>query len=183
MRRERRNPEFFLGFTQFALVAMLVAYFAPKKFFGENSSMSVDAKAEIVIERPRGEVAAIMFDPKSDNLWITGLKNSFPQAPGLMKTGLKFERVGTLLGRYYSCIYLVTRSEDDKFVEIAADEPFQMKIRYELDDAEDGTRASVRIQSIGDNEYTLPPASLNKAVQEWVAGDLKRLKKRLEGEG
>lgn len=142
--------------------------------------MSVDAKAEIVIECPRDEVAAVMFDPKSDKLWITGLTNSFPQGPGLMEPGLKFERVGTLLGRYYSCMYLVTRNDDGKVVEIAADEPFQMKIRYELSDEDKWTKASIRIQSIGETEYTLPPASLNKAIQEWIAGDLKRLKKRLE---
>ena len=47
--------------------------------------MSVDAKAEIVIERPRSEVAKIMFDPKCDTLWIGGLDNVFPQGPGAMK--------------------------------------------------------------------------------------------------
>lgn len=170
------------GFTRLATVAILVAYFLPTQFFGENQNMSVDAKAEVVIERSRSEVAAVMFDAKSDVLWITGLKNSFPQTSGLMTKGFKFERVGTLLGRYYSCIYLVTRSEDETFVEIAADEPFQMKIRYDLADADGGTRTSVRIQSIGDTPYTLPPASLNKAIKEWIEGDLQRLKKRLESE-
>ena len=46
--------------------------------------MSVDAKAEIVIERPRSDVAKIMFDPKCDVLWIGGLKNVFPLTPGTL---------------------------------------------------------------------------------------------------
>ena len=33
--------------------------------------MSVDAKAEIVIARPRSEVAAVMFDPKFDKSKLT----------------------------------------------------------------------------------------------------------------
>ena len=143
--------------------------------------MSVDAKAEILIERSRADVAEVMFDPKNDKLWITGLTNVFPQGPGLMAVGAKFERVGTLLGRFYSCDYLVTRTEENSFVEIAADEPFQMKIRYELSDADGGTLTKVRIQSIGDTEYSVPPAVLNRSVTEWITDDLKRLKKRIEG--
>lgn len=143
--------------------------------------MSVDAKAEILIEKPRAEVCSVMFDPQNDKLWITGLTNVFPQGPGLMTAGTKFERVGTLLGKFYSCTYLVTRAEEGVYAEITADEPFQMKIRYDLSDAEGGTLTKIRIQSIGENEYAVPPAVLNRSVQEWVAEDLKRLKKRVEG--
>ena len=145
--------------------------------------MSVDAKAEIVIERPRSDVAAVMFDPKNDKLWITGLTNVFPQSPGRLDAGSKVERVGTFLGRNYSTVYLVTRAEADKFVEYSADEPFQMRLRYELEDTDGATVARVRIQSIGENEYQVPPASLNRAVQDWIAGDLRRLKKRVEDSG
>ena len=45
--------------------------------------MSVDAKAEIVIARPREEVASTMFDPKCDKLWIGGLKNVFRGCAGI----------------------------------------------------------------------------------------------------
>lgn len=142
--------------------------------------MSVDAKAEIVIDRPRSEVAAVMFDPKCDKLWISGLSNVFPQTPGQLAAGGKIERIGTLLGRSYSTVYVVTRAEPETYAEIAADEPFQMKIRYDLSDAEGGTLVKYRIQSIGENEYQLPPIALNRAVQEWIAGDLKKLKQRVE---
>ena len=60
--------------------------------------MSVDAKAEIFIERPRAEVADVMFDPKCDKLWITGLTNVFPHAPGHLEMDSKIERVGTFFG-------------------------------------------------------------------------------------
>jgi hypothetical protein len=55
-----------------------------------------------------------------------------------------------------------------------------MKIRYDLAETDGGTAATIRIQSIGENEYKLPAPALNKAIAEWLAGDLKRLKKRVD---
>ena len=143
--------------------------------------MTVDAKAEIVIERPRTDVANMMFDPKCDTLWIGGLKNVFPQSAGLLKKGSKVERVGDFLNRRFSANILVVKDEPNKFVELSADEPFEMKVRYELDDVENGTLVKMRVQSIGENEYRQVPSSLfAKAVNDALTTDLKALKKHLE---
>ena len=143
--------------------------------------MTVDAKAEIVIERPRTDVANVMFDPKCEKLWISGLKNVFPQTSGLLKKGSKVQRVGDFLSRRFSANVLVLNDEPNKFVELSADEPFEMKVRYELDDVENGTLVKLRIQSIGENEYRQIPASIfAKAVNDAVNTDLKALKKHLE---
>lgn len=143
--------------------------------------MSVDAKAEVVIACPREEVASVMFDPKCDKLWIGGLKNVFPQTSGLLKKGSKVERVGDFLNRRYSANVLVINSEDNKFVEMSSNEPFEMKIRYELADEGDGTKVKLRVQSIGEHEYKNVPAPLfAKTVNDAVASDLKALKKHLE---
>jgi hypothetical protein len=143
--------------------------------------MSVDAKGEIIISRSREKVAAFMFDPKCDKLWISGLKNAFPQSPGLLEKGAKVERVGNFLNRAYSANVLVVNAEPNKFVELSSDEPFEMKVRYELSDVEDGTKVNLRIQSIGENEYKQVPAALfAKAVNEAVRSDLAALKKHVE---
>ena len=139
--------------------------------------MSVDAKAEIVIERPRSDVAKIMFDPKCDVLWIGGLKNVFPLTPGTLKKDSLVNRVGNFLGRDYSAKLLVVRDEPDKMLELASDEPFEMKIKYDLKDAEGGTQVSVRIQGIVDHQYQVPPAVFGKMVTEAIATDLKKLKR------
>ncbi len=170
-------------FTQILVTDILSVYSFPDFYHGEPTKMAVDAKSEILIERPRDAVAKVMFDPKFDKLWITGLTHSFPQSPGLLAQGAKFERVGSFLGRHYSAIYLVTRNSENEFIEIAADEPFQMKIRYELGETESGTLTKIRIQSIGENLYQVPPAVLNRSVQDWISGDLERLKKRVEQDG
>jgi hypothetical protein len=142
--------------------------------------MSVDAKAEIVIERPRSEVAKIMFDPKCDVLWIGGLRNVFPLSPGILKKDSLVNRVGNFLGREYSAKLLVVRDEPEKMLEFSADEPFEMKIKYDLSDAEKGTQVTLRMQGIVDHQYQVPPAVFGKMVTEAIANDLKKLKRHVE---
>ena len=142
--------------------------------------MSVDAKAEIVIERPRSEVAKIMFDPKCDVLWIGGLKNVFPMSPGLLKKDSLVNRVGNFLGRDYSAKLLVVRDEPEKILEFASDEPFEMKIKYSLSDAENGTQVTLRLQGIVEHQYQVPPAVFGKMVTDAITNDLKKLKRHVE---
>lgn len=143
--------------------------------------MSVDAKAEIVIERPRDEVAAVMFNPKCDKLWIGGLKHVFPQSSGMLKKGAKVERVGDFLNRRYSANVLVIADEPGRFVELSSDEPFEMKVKYELSDVDDGTLVRLRIQSVGEHEYKQVPAAIfAKAVNDAANSDLQNLKKHVE---
>jgi hypothetical protein len=142
--------------------------------------MSVDAKAEIVIERPRSEVAKIMFDPKCDVLWVGGLKNVFPLSPGTLKKSSQVNRVGNFLGRDYSAKLLVVKDDPEKMLEFSSDEPFEMKIKYQLDDAGEGTRVRLSIQGVVDHQYQMPPAVLGKMVNEAISADLKKLKKHAE---
>ena len=142
--------------------------------------MSVDAKAEIVIERPRSEVAKIMFDPKCDVLWVGGVRNVFPLSPGTLKKDSQVNRVGNFLGREYSAKLLVVRDEPEKLLEFASDEPFEMKIKYQLADADNGTQVKLSIQGIVDHQYQVPPAVFGKMVTEAINADLRKLKKHAE---
>src|SRR4051794_7881962 len=86
-------------FTALAsLVIILAAAEKPattlNKYWSEIDKMSVDVKAEVVIERPRSEVAKMVFNPKSDPIWHTCISKSFPQTAGLLKRGSKVEHVG-----------------------------------------------------------------------------------------
>src|SRR6185369_8532066 len=99
----------------------------------------------------------------------------------LLKKGSKVERVGDFLNRRYSASVLVIEAEPNKFVELSSNEPFEMKVTYELADEGEATRVLLRIQSIGENEYKkMPAAVFAKAVKEAVNSDLKTLKKHLE---
>ncbi len=142
--------------------------------------MSVDAKAEIVIERPRADVAKIMFDPKCDKLWIGGLTNVFPLTPGLLAKDSRVDRDGNFLGRQYAAKLLVINADPGKMVEFSTDEPFEMKIRYDLDDVDDGTRVKLRLTGIVEHQYQQPPSVFGNMVADALNTDLKKLKKHLE---
>ncbi len=143
--------------------------------------MSVDVQTEVVIARPRETVAEVMFNPKCDKLWMTGFSKVFPMQSGPLVKGARVERIGAFLNRQFSAVYFVTAAEDGKFVEMTTDEPFEMKMSYELDDEGDGaTRVRLRIQSFGKLRFSLPVPIFRKAVDEKLAEETKRLKKHLE---
>ena len=143
--------------------------------------MSVDVQAEIVIDRPRAEVAEVMFNPKCDRLWMTGFTKVFPLQPGLLEAGFKVERIGAFLNRQFSAMYFVTKAEAGKFVEMTTDEPFEMKFRYELeDDGPESSLVRLRVQNYGELRFNLPIPLFKKAVDEKLNEDLRRLKKHLE---
>lgn len=143
--------------------------------------MSVDAQAEVVIARPRAEVAALMFDAKQDKLWLTDVKEVYLLTPGTLKKDSRIQRIGLLLNRHYDANILITRDEPEKMLEMAYNEPFEFKLRYDLSDMEDGgTKVKLRVQSAGETPYNMPASALTKAIQEKLANELKRLKNHLE---
>lgn len=144
--------------------------------------MAVSVKAEIIIDKAPEEVAAVMFNPKQDKLWIRDISGVFPMESGLYKNGAKIERVGSFLGKHYSAKLLVTKFEENKMVQIYSDEPFEMNITYALQKAEGGTKVKLTITSIAEILFDTPIAILSKKLLENLDGDLKRLKKHLERE-
>ena len=146
--------------------------------------MSVDVKAETVIARPREDVARLMFDPKAEPIWIEGLTQVFPQTPGKLVTGARTERRGRMAGLQFVSDVLVTKDDPDRMLEFSSPEPFEMKIRYDLEDAAAGTSVRIRVQSIGETSHiAMPPAILSNKVREGIESDLKKLKKHLEENG
>ena len=143
--------------------------------------MSVDAQAEVVIARPRKNVAAIMFDGKQDKLWLTDVKEVYVLTPGTLKKDSRIQRIGLLLNKHYDANILITRDEPEKMLEMAYNEPFDYKLRYDLSDTEDGgTKVKMRIQSAGETPYNMPAVALTKAIKEKLEAELKRLKNHLE---
>ena len=144
--------------------------------------MAIDVTAEVTIARSPAEVAELMFDPKQDKLWVSGLTAVYPMESGQYKKGSKIERVGNFLNTHYNCKLLVTKFEENKLVQMYGDEPFEMNITYNLDEAENSTLVKLRITSIDEIRFDTPMGVLTKKVLEKSEGDLKRLKMHLEME-
>ena len=144
--------------------------------------MAIHVSSECFIARTPEEVAALMFNPKRDKLWIGGLKGVYPMASGLYEKGSKVEHVGIFLNKHFSAKRLVTKFEENSYVQIYSDEPFEMNVEYRLAQAEGGTKVEMSIASISEILFNSPMSIVSNAVQELIDDNLVRLKRRLEQE-
>lgn len=143
--------------------------------------MSIDVAAEVEIARPRAEVAAFMFDPKQDARWTTGVVEAKPLQDGLLRAGARVDRVSEFLGRRLEYRIEVTAAEPERFVEMLATQPFEIRVRYELEDIEGGrTVARIRTAGGGTGFFKLAAPLLAKMVRRSITADLAKLKECLE---
>ena len=107
---------------------------------------SVDVETEIVIARPRAEVAAFVGDPSNATRWYTNIKSVEWQSPKPAVVGSRIAFVARFLGRTLSYIYEVRESvPGERFVMSTADGPFAMETTYTWRDAPGGgTSMSLR---------------------------------------
>lgn len=148
--------------------------------------MTVDVRPQIHIGRPRGDVAAYMFDPHNDLEWTGGITASRPAQPGPLVTGARVERTARFLGRTFTYRYLVTAYEPDRLVELKVDRPFPMLVRYELADAdgpEPATIAAIRANGAPGRFFGWATPLLRLQVRRSISADLERLRARLEADG
>jgi hypothetical protein len=143
--------------------------------------MSVDVSSEVLIARPRAEVAAFMFEPRNDALWTTGVVDCKPLTEGLLQTGSRVERTSKFLGRRFSYLVEVTDYAPNTFVEMRVAEPFPMHIRYELEDQDGGTRARIRTRGEATGFFRVAAPLLGRMVRRSITNDLENLKEYLEG--
>ncbi len=146
----------------------------------------VDVRPEVIVRRPRRDVAAFMFDPANDARWTGGLVSAKSLTHGPLRKGSKLERTSKFLGRTFSYVIEVLDAEDDRFVEMRATRPFEMHVRYELEDlpsVEQGTRVSIRASGGGTGFFKLAAPLLARMVRRNIAADLERLKGCVEQAG
>lgn len=143
--------------------------------------MSVDITAEVLISRARPEVAAYMFDPRHDAAWTGGLVDAKPLTDGPLRKGSKVERTSKFLGRRFSYVIEVLDHVPEREVEMLTREPFEMRIRYLLDDADDA-RTRVRIHAAGGGGafFQMAGPLLSRMVKRSIQNDLEMLREALE---
>jgi hypothetical protein len=142
--------------------------------------MTVDVRPEVLIHRPRAEVAAVMFDPVNDLRWTGGITSSRPDQPGRLQQGATVVRSARFLGRSFDYGYVVTRHEPDRLVEMRVERPFPMVVRYELDDATDGTSVAIHAVGTPGRFFGWATPLMTRLVRRSVTSDLVRLRRYLE---
>lgn len=142
--------------------------------------MATDVRVELLIARPRADVAAYMFEPSNDAAWTSGVVAVNPLTSGRLRVGSRVERTVKFLGKRFSYTYEVVAARDDDFVEMTVTEPFPMHVRYELASA-DATSTNVAIHARGDASgfYKLLSPIMNRMVRRNIRRDLKGLESAL----
>jgi hypothetical protein len=142
--------------------------------------MSIDVHTEVLIRRSPAQVAAFMFEPRNDKLWTTGVVECRPLTEGPLRAGSRVERIAKFLGRQFGYQYEVTDAQSEHFVEMRVEEPFPMRIRYQLEGTPEGTRTSIRAQGDASGFFRLAAPVLSFMVRRNITADLELLKKHLE---
>ncbi|MEP6816487.1 MAG: SRPBCC family protein [Marmoricola sp.] len=142
--------------------------------------MTVDVRPSVLVHRPRADVAAFMFDPQHDLRWTGGITSSTPSQPGRLATGATVERTARFLGRTFTYGYEVIDAQADHLVVMKVDRPFPMLVRYELEDAPDGTLVTIHATGAPRGFFGLASPLMKGQVRKSITADLHRLRFCLE---
>jgi hypothetical protein len=142
--------------------------------------VGVDVRPEVLVHRPRADVAAFMFDPANDLRWTGGITSSRPDRPGPLRAGSTVVRTARFLGRTFDYGYVVTEHRPDELVEMRVERPFPMRVRYELADADGGTSVAIRATGSPGRFFGWATPLMTRQVRRSIAADLHRLRSCLE---
>lgn len=145
--------------------------------------MALDETAEIRISRPADEVAAFMFDPAHDPIWIGGISEAQPLGDAPLRVGSRVRRRASFLGRRIDYVMEIVALEPGRRLAMhAVEAPMPMDVTYEVDPAADGAVARVRVQGDAGGLYRLAGPLVSAQVGRSIGGDVRRLKGILESQ-
>jgi len=144
--------------------------------------MSVDALSEIVIERPRHQVADYAADPSNAPRWYVNINAVEWKTPPPLSVGSQVAFVAHFLGRRLAYTYeIVEFVPDERLVMRTAQGPFPMETTYTWEPASAGeTRMTLRNRGTPRGFSVLMAPFMEWAVRRANRKDLKALKRLLE---
>jgi hypothetical protein len=134
--------------------------------------MSVDVVTEIVIERPRAEVAAFAGDPSNAPSWYVNIKSVEWQTPPPLAVGSRMAFVAQFLGRRLAYTYEVAELVvGERLVMRTAHGPFPMETTYAWEAvSEAATRMTLRNRG--------EPSGFSKLAAPFMAGAMRRANRK-----
>jgi ligand-binding SRPBCC domain-containing protein len=143
--------------------------------------MTVDVLTDIVIDRPRAEVAAFACDPANATRWYENIVSSRVLSDEPLGVGSRIAFEATFLGKRLAYTYEVRDYvPGERFVMATAEGPFPMETTYAFADDGDGTRMSLRNRGEPSGFASVAAPLMAAAMRRANAKDLKRLKALLE---
>jgi uncharacterized membrane protein len=144
--------------------------------------MSVDVETEVVIARPRSEVASFASDPDNATSWYQNIKSVEWESPKPLTVGSRIAFSAQFLGRRLVYTYEVREMvPGERFVQGTAQGPFPMETTYTWEDTPDGgTRMRLRNRGEPAGFSRLAAPLMASAIRRANNKDLARLKAVLE---
>lgn len=144
--------------------------------------MPIDVHNEILIARPRAEVAAYACDPDNATAWYENIEAVEWKTPRPLAVGSRIEFIAAFLGRRLAYTYEVTELvPGERLVMSTAEGPFPMETTYRFEDAPEGaTRVTLRNRGEPSGFAKVTAPVIGRATQRANRKDLKLLKQLLE---
>ena len=144
--------------------------------------MAVDVQTEVVIARPRLDVAAYASDPDNATAWYRNITSVRWETEPPLAIGSRLRFSARFLGRTLDYTYEVREYEPGRrFVMATAQGPFPMQTTYTWDDAEGGgTRMGLRNTGEPSGFAAVTAPVMAAAMRRANQADLRALKALLE---
>ena len=144
--------------------------------------MPVDVSTEIVIDRPRSEVAAFAADPDNATAWYENIRSVEWKTGKPLAVGSRICFVAVFLGKRIDYVYEVTELRPgERLVMRTSEGSFPMETVYTWEDANGATRMSLRNRGRPRGFPRLVALLLlRRAMRRANRKDLQRLKDVLE---
>ena len=144
-------------------------------------AMGVDVETEIVIARPRDEVAAYASDPDNATAWYRAIEAVDWETPPPLAVGSRLAFVARFLGRTLSYTYEVREHvPGERFVMSTSEGPFPMETTYEWSDADGSTLMRLRNRGEPSGFASIAAPLIARAMRRANRKDLDNLKEILE---
>ena len=144
--------------------------------------MRVDVTTEVVIRRPRANVAAFAGDPTNAPAWYANISSIEWKTDPPLRVGSQAAFVASFLGRELAYTYeIVELVPDERLVMRTAQGPFPMETSYVWEGTNDGhTRMALRNRGTPSGFSRLAAPFLELAMRRANKKDLAALKQLLE---
>ena len=144
--------------------------------------MKVDVASEVIIQRPRDEVAAYSSNPDNAPTWYVNIKSVEWKTPRPVRVGSHVAFVAHFLGRRMAYTYeVVELVPTERLVMRTAEGPFPMETTYTWETTADGsTRMTLRNRGTPAGFSKLVAPFMARAVRNANRKDLAALKELLE---
>jgi uncharacterized protein YndB with AHSA1/START domain len=130
--------------------------------------MSVDVLTEVVIDRPRKEVAAYAADPSNAPQWYANIESVTWRTPPPVGIGSRMDFVAHFLGRRLAYQYeIVDLEPDTRLVMRTAQGPFPMETTYSWE-ALDEARTLMKLRNRGE------PAGFSRVAAPVMVAAMRR---------